>query len=687
VAALRHAPVGLAAALALAASAAAVEAPTPAPAPAPAPTATAPAPTPTPTPAPVPAGDRPMGRVFDWSHELNEEELPEWNAKTAPPIAPAKWYRTVNSILTTAGENGLWFSGFGALPFDVPLHSKEPKAWRNPSNFARQYRATGLSWDVNVEARAAKRALAKKTAVISDPGTDAPTRRLSLLDPGYRNAALAEIRRIVPRYADLPYVYAYTGSDEPIAVLPRGAKALASPFARRMARQVRARFGFAPPAARARPTTKPSEGLRWLAFSRYVSDRFLDLKAEQARLIRRLDPDARVIPNDYGFIDGFMPWDYTRLGGFADAVEADPYVSYAERVRAGRGRYNPGFTAKLLSDLTEKPVRIVIQAFPYAGYTPRPRDLYTWTAQALRAGATDISFYGGGNPRFTDRRLYAAMLEIARNLRGTHLPAAPADPSTVVMYATMTEGQGQPARRGDARYRTSGDALYTTYALLGELGGGSFVFDSDTRLLADPARLARTRVLWLPRADTLEPAFADRLVRWVQAGGTLVVTDPKAFTRAPDGSSLSAQRDALIGAELGRRRTGDVLFVEPDAMAPGLPADLLTVPVDTADPRAFARIPTGAKVLARFIDDAPAVISRTVGRGRVIAFAANPMTPESLDAPLDLVTMTTDLRTWLGAGQSSSAWAYHVPGARVPDALPWEGAIVPSWAIAATSAG
>ncbi|MDA2953504.1 MAG: hypothetical protein O2976_02680, partial [Actinomycetota bacterium] len=102
---------------------------------------------------------RPMGRVFDWSHELNQEELPRWNPKKPPPIRAATWYRTVDRMLHTAGENGLWFSGFGALPFDIPIAPTEPRAWRNPGNFQRQYAATGLSWDANVEARAAKEAL------------------------------------------------------------------------------------------------------------------------------------------------------------------------------------------------------------------------------------------------------------------------------------------------------------------------------------------------------------------------------------------------------------------------------------------------------------------------------------------------------------------------------------------------
>jgi hypothetical protein len=618
-----------------------------------------------------------MGHVFDWGHELNQEENPRWNPRTAPLFPPARWYRTIDGILRTAGKSGLWFSGFAALPFDIPVHPKEPAAWRTPASFARQYRRTGLSWDVNLEARAAKIALRRKWAVVANPQTDAPTRRLSLLDPGYRRAALAEIRRLVPRYARLPYVHAYTGSDEPIVVLPRGRKALASPYVRRVRAAVRARYGQEVPRADARPTRRPVEGLRWLAYTRYVSDRFFAMKEEQARLVRRLDPDAVVVPNDFGFIDGFMPWDYTRLSRFADIVEADPYVSYAERVTPGRGRYNPGFGAKLLSDLTGKPVRIVIQAFPYAQYDPVPADLDAWTAQALRAGATHISFYALGNPRFTNRRLYERMLDIARRLRGTRLPAPPTDPATLVVYATASEGQAQPDRRGDARYRTSGDAIYTVYSLLGELAGGAFNFDADTRLLAEPARLAAARTIWLPRADTLDRAFAERILAWVQAGGTLVVTDPDAFTRTPNGSSLSSVRDALVGAPLGRLREGQMLLVEEGALGTALPADVLAIPVDSAERRAFAAIPPGAQVIARFVDGAPAAISRRVGRGRVIAFASDLMTPPVLDRPFDLVTFVAAIQRLTGGTLGHPAWGYSIPGRSATERLPWQGSYDP----------
>lgn len=88
---------------------------------------------------------RPMGHVFDWSHELNLEEHPRWKATGPLPMPRATWLRTVDGTLGTAGRSNLWFSGFGALPFDIPVSPREPSSWRNPSNVTRLYRQTGLS--------------------------------------------------------------------------------------------------------------------------------------------------------------------------------------------------------------------------------------------------------------------------------------------------------------------------------------------------------------------------------------------------------------------------------------------------------------------------------------------------------------------------------------------------------------
>lgn len=631
-------------------------------------------------PAVAQPADRPFGAAFTWGYELNQDELPSYDPdRRRPPVAPARWYRVIDGILDASGRSGLWYTGPSALPFPpLPLAPNEPVGWRTARNLAAQHARTGLSWDVAHEVWAARRALRAPGVTVLDPTVSrfAYTQRISLLDPAYRRAALAEIRRIAPTVRGRPFVFAWTGSDEPLIRLPRGAAAERGAYARAMRAQVRRLHGRTPPRATARRTSAPAEGLRWLAYNRWAGTRFFAMKAEQAALIRRLAPGARVLPNNYGFIRGFVPWDYTRLAAFADLVEADPYVSFAEAVRPGRGRYNPGFGAKFMSDLTGARTRVVLQAFTYSGYTPEVADLYAWAGQALRAGATDITFFASGNPRFTDRPFYDGMQRLARDLRGTRLPAPPTDPSTLVLYATASEGQGQPAASGDDRYLASGDALYSLYGLLGELAHGAFSFDADTRLLREPARLAAARTVWLPRADTLDRPAARALADWVRAGGTLIVGDPEAFTRTPSGAPLSDIRGELIGAGLGPSRGGRLVRMAPGAIAPSLPADELYATVEAPVARAFASVPEGAEVIARFADGAPLAIRRAVGSGRVVAFSADLLRPQNLTDPMDLPRMVRDLHTWTG-GTLSPAWSYVVPGSPEPDRAPWEDAAAP----------
>ncbi|MEQ8834223.1 MAG: hypothetical protein RIB67_07230 [Miltoncostaeaceae bacterium] len=633
----------------------------------------------------VAQADRPAGTVVTWSHELNQNEFPAWDPERAPVIPPRRWYRVIDGTLKRSGEAGLWFGGVSALPFPpLPLHPREPFRWRTPRRLAAAHRATGLRWDVAVEVWAARRALSSGRAVVSDPRVEAHTRRLSLLDPAYRAEALREIRRIVPRLRNAPYVNFYTGSDEPVTILPIG-RARVTPFGRALARDFRRRTGLALPNPLARNSRAVSEQLRWLAWSRYSGARFFRMKAEQAAVIRRLDPDAVISPNDYGFIDGFIPWDYSVLERFADVVEADPYVSFAERDRRGRGRYNPGFAAKFLGDLTGKRVRIITQAFEYSGYEPEVGDLWTWSAQALRAGATDLSLFASDNPRFTRPDFYAGMLSIARAMRGARLPDPPVDGAQVVLYATASEGQAQPHRPGGQRYRTPGDELYTTHSLLGELGHGAFRFAPDTRIARSPDGLAGVRTLWLPRAETLDRVVADRILAWVRSGGTLVLTDPEAFTRTPGGASLADVRSALVGAPIAGARAGTVMEVAPGALGAGSPDDVLTLPVDGPRPRAFGAVPEGAGVVARYIDGSPGALLRTVGAGRVLAFSGDLMAPSALEDPADLVRFVRDVHRWAGGTLDHPAWTWRLPGDPQPERLPWEGAIDPAAAKAGFS--
>ena len=162
----------------------------------------------------------------------------------------------------------------------------------------------------------------------------------------------------------------------------------------------------------------------------------------------------------------------------------------------------------------------------------------------------------------------------------------------------------------------------------------------------------------------------------MRAGGTLIVPDPDAFTRAPDGSSLADLRAVLIGAGTAPA-AGGAITVPTGAIAPALPARSLTVPVASGIAGAFTQVPAGATVVGTNADGSPAVLRRAVGSGQVLAFAGDVMFPGTLNAPGELVELVTAIQTWQGASMGVPSWRYEIPGNPAPGRLPWPTAVQP----------
>jgi hypothetical protein len=103
----------------------------------------------------------------------------------------------------------------------------------------------------------------------------------------------------------------------------------------------------------------------------------------------------------------------------------------------------------------------------------------------------------------------------------------------------------------------------------------------------------------------------------------------------------------------------------------------LTLPVPGGHSRAFLSVPAGATVAARYPDGAPAAIVRRVGRGQVLALAAELMRPAVLDAPAGLIAFAGAVLEWRGARLGDPAWSYTLPGSPVPPRPPWRGSYAP----------
>jgi len=587
--------------------------------------------------------------VVSWAHDLNPKDKKGLNS---PELADdAAWQKAALAIFKESGEAGMGF-------MDLPgrLDSREP--WRTAEFHREQFRKHGVRYDVFSESSASTAAGLKQGAELLNPtARDQGTKpAVSWVDPAYVEAQCAILRKLGAQLRGEPFVGYYYGKDEPSIHLPEGPPDSWGPYGRAMAKEVLEQYGygrFAAPLPREQSFLEDTnQPLRWIAYNRWMNDQFVSSRCRLSQALHEADPGARYSPANYWFMSGFQCYDFSRLAACSDLMECDPYASSAERSR-GRGVFNHGFGAKFMSDLAGKPVRIVAQAFHYAGYDMSPEDLREWVSQSLRCGASAITYYEMDSPRWTDPTRWRMMLYLSGIITRMNHIDLPRTADTAVLYSLYTHMSQGPS--------TSGDQVYSAHALLGELAGSWFKFVSDAQLERGERSLTGYRAVYLPLAKYMTPAASEIIEDYVRAGGVLVCGDAEAFAFDLAGRDTSATRERILGLKtLGPKLKGvnnkDAKTRSPVELPDriilksaqwGLPAgtELLLFalkPWDEASPGCAQEIALAdrkAGILGTYPDGSPAIVTHQLGKGRVITFAANPFAPQ----------VTVDANPWPAA--------------------------------------
>ncbi len=560
-----------------------------------------------------------------WGHGLLTSVSPEssWAAH------PAQRQAEVRTVFDQMGKSHL---GALLLPWGVGGGTALSDFWKTDAFLGDLHARYGLLFDVAAEPSAlASRALTLGGENLSAAVTDGNAQpEVSLLDPAYIDASVGEIAHLGDLLGQKPYVRALQGRDEPAVAVFRGLRSEAGPRMRGFDEEVRSTFGFgsfgipAPgdPEWRKRTQDHP---FCWIAFNRWMAERYVHASRARFEASRAVNPGWIYVPCDFWMMDGLIPYDVGAMSAYADMIEGDPYGSSAE-CTPGRGGLNPGFGAKLLSDLgygalrhTRTPVEVVIQAFDFAGYAVQPDDLLEWSSQALRAGASSLSFYASGAPQFRDPALWQMMCHIASTVTAMPELILPDATRTAVLFcSTAHQAEGPSA---------CADQVYTAYGFLGPRLGCWFDFIDDRQVARGERKLSDYAIIYLPLADYADPALARELESWVRKGGTLVCGDPGAFSHAPDGMETGSLREELFGVRTQERADpGRVLSGKLSIRT--YPRRMRSGPVPTAHTVTLPDRPH--ETLATYPDGGAALVRTRLGSGATVFFAVNPFTPQSL---------------------------------------------------------
>ena len=386
----------------------------------------------------------------------------------------------------------------------------------------------------------------------------------------------------------------------------------------------------------------PDAPFRRIAFMRWWNDRVVSYLVEEQALVRKYAPNALFMSVTFNTVSTFRGIEvFPNFARVSDINSVDPYPT-ATLSSCGRERalYHTGFSTKMLHDLTPGTKNhIYIQAFNYWGRSPTRENMREWTSQALKNGADYISWYADGN-RGNAPGCYEEMIRLSRIIRSMKPLVLPEKSSVAVLYCYLSHW---------GNFDATQNAEYSLYAILGEELKGNFRYVSDIELDDERVNASDYRLLIVPHLKYTTTATQQKLLEFVQNGGTLLVLDPEAFAFSDNGISAVAARQALFNVPLPTEK------LSCDRISLGK----WNLKVEDAY---RVTLPDDATKLASFPDGSAAAFTRSVGKGKLIAFAAQPFaTAKQVVAPGDWLHFFGELLETHGETLGKPHWDFLLP--------------------------
>ena len=352
------------------------------------------------------------------------------------------------------------------------------------------------------------------------------------------------------------------------------------------------------------PNDDKDAPFRRIAFLTYWNDKVISFKKKERDLVKHYAPNVPFMAvNAFNTVSTFRGVEvFPNFADVSDIGCVDPYPT-STLAQCGRNRalYHTGFSAKTLNDMNRnKSTAVYVQAFNYCGRAPVAENLREWASQAIKNGANIIRWYTDANLE-TAPGCYEEMIRLSRIIRKMKPLALPQKSPVGILYSYIAHW---------GKFDIEQNAEYALYAIMGEKLKGNFKFISDFEIADNRTKVSDYKVIIAPNLKYLTTTVADKLVKFVEDGGRLIIMDAEAFAFANNGQMLTKQRNKLIGSPIGKRRNDKSIIFNGK---------------ETVIEAAFSiKAPKDAKVIATYKDKTPAAFERKVGKGSVVYFASEP---------------------------------------------------------------
>ena len=382
-------------------------------------------------------------------------------------------------------------------------------------------------------------------------------------------------------------------------------------------REVRAQYGF----GRYGMPTSYADGDPFdrIAYARWACDKLTVAFAEGYRAAKKVNPDMKIVGPTHGSSatsGDIEAWSrsFDVYGGQCAGGATDNLVDWVR----------PGGTTKLYADLADADIWMMVHMSKRHATVRDPEYIREAYSQVFRNGgagvwlmASEFFELEAADAMFAEPFKWNAMIELTKSIRSMRLPRLPETADSAILFSSVSTVTTQWGGLSGGN-----DRHLSAYATLGPCLGNWFQFVSDRQIIRGERDLNAYRTVIVPWATYEYSAVLDVFKEYARAGGTLVVTDPEAFTWNIEGESFGAAWEELAGVRRVGPRTAEAIMTVRSAGDLALPEGFVLralVPgfkVQTLNDRVVT--------VATFPDGDPAITMQPYGKGKVYCFAADP---------------------------------------------------------------
>jgi len=363
----------------------------------------------------------------------------------------------------------------------------------------------------------------------------------------------------------------------------------------------------------------------WIAYHKWVVDKFCGHYAQVSKIMKEHNPELKFVSDDLGGSSSYG-LEYSRQAKYFDVFtfQWTPQEVYGKSWRYRLGRL--GFLVKAIADVTGKDVWPCAHVESYH-ISPTPGDVVEMLSHIFRNGGTGFHFIlttcDQSSPRrsidrdtrhtfFGSPRRYHTIMNIvdlARNMPKLKLPEY--DRTGIFFNDDCLQAQ----------YKISSSfikRLEVCYTILGPVARSWFKFFDRAQALSIPSLNEKFDVIYLPTASYQQKEVVDKLQEFVEKGGTLICTDPQAFSKDIFGSNTSNARESIFGVQKEERLHAKTIYADISGKK------FNNLPLCNGGWN-WKLIPKKKiETLAFFDDGSPAIVSHKLGKGKAIFFGFIP---------------------------------------------------------------